>query len=294
MNRILKNVNVVLSKNTYPYPFQKYTKYQWYYSSGLKTLENKCLFDLPSRRFTTKDAGREVPPGTVENLEGEIEKDDIDLEPNGKSNFKDQHENEAEEEHQPYEGHSDDSTMVGIMEDEKLKDLAEKFVNDRDELELEQFYKKFSRKPNMTPFRAPLEVEPDDNESYDGDDPTLWFEQLQDQVFPDEEENVVFEKCPGKLQAKGTRPSRCKKIDLRELHPTNIPLLSKFLMSSGMIKGKKYTGLCAKCQRKVAKTIKFSRQLGLIPFVTDLEVIDTDPRAQTYKYRDTKITSKTI
>eukprot|EP00638_Chattonella_subsalsa_P015244 CAMPEP_0117850614 /NCGR_PEP_ID=MMETSP0949-20121206/21794_1 /TAXON_ID=44440 /ORGANISM="Chattonella subsalsa, Strain CCMP2191" /LENGTH=79 /DNA_ID=CAMNT_0005698045 /DNA_START=62 /DNA_END=301 /DNA_ORIENTATION=- len=61
----------------------------------------------------------------------------------------------------------------------------------------------------MTPFRAPLEVEPDDNESYDGDDPTLWFEQLQDQVFPDEEENVVFEKCPGKLQAKGTRPSRC-------------------------------------------------------------------------------------
>lgn len=44
-----------------------------------------------------------------------------------------------------------------------------------------------------------------------------------------------------------------------------------------MILGRYRTGLCAKCQRKVAHTIKAARQMGLVPTVSDYEVRDTGP-----------------
>lgn len=44
-----------------------------------------------------------------------------------------------------------------------------------------------------------------------------------------------------------------------------------------MILGRYRTGLCAKCQRKVASTIKAARQMGFVPTVSDYEVRDTGP-----------------
>lgn len=44
-----------------------------------------------------------------------------------------------------------------------------------------------------------------------------------------------------------------------------------------MILGRYRTGLCAKCQRKVARTIKASRQMGLVPTISTYEVRDTGP-----------------
>lgn len=44
-----------------------------------------------------------------------------------------------------------------------------------------------------------------------------------------------------------------------------------------MILGRHRTGLCAKCQRKVARTVKAARQLGLVPTVSDYEIRDTGP-----------------
>jgi len=44
--------------------------------------------------------------------------------------------------------------------------------------------------------------------------------------------------------------------------------LSGFLDSLGKIKAPRYTGTCAKHQRKLAKAIKRARVLGLLPFTT--------------------------
>lgn len=46
-------------------------------------------------------------------------------------------------------------------------------------------------------------------------------------------------------------------------------LLRSFLTRQANIKPKKYTHLCAKHQRLVAKAIKQARQLGLLPFVKE-------------------------
>ena len=45
----------------------------------------------------------------------------------------------------------------------------------------------------------------------------------------------------------------------------NVAVLSRFLSPAGMIQPRKISGLCAKCQRRVAKTIKQSRHLGVLP-----------------------------
>lgn len=52
----------------------------------------------------------------------------------------------------------------------------------------------------------------------------------------------------------------------------NIPVLSNFLSPAGMIKPRRMTGLCAKCQRKVAKAIKRSRHMGIIPHTAGIQV----------------------
>lgn len=49
-------------------------------------------------------------------------------------------------------------------------------------------------------------------------------------------------------------------------------LLARFLSPAGMIKPRKTSGLCAKCQRKVARTIKQARHLGVIPHTMGVEL----------------------
>ncbi|CAM9912297.1 unnamed protein product [Pylaiella littoralis] len=86
-----------------------------------------------------------------------------------------------------------------------------------------------------------------------------------------------FHRCPGKRQGKAALPSTCQIFDIRELHVNHIPLLKRFVNDAGMILGRYRTGLCAKCQRKVAGTIKASRQMGFVPTISDHEVRDTGP-----------------
>ena len=57
--------------------------------------------------------------------------------------------------------------------------------------------------------------------------------------------------------------------------PFNVALLAKFVNPQGKIMKRQQTGLSAKSQRKVAKAIKTSRQLGLMPY-------DSRPRIQRY------------
>lgn len=59
--------------------------------------------------------------------------------------------------------------------------------------------------------------------------------------------------------------------------PTDGANERRFVNDAGMIHGRYRTGLCAKCQRKVASTIKAARQMGLVPTISDYEVRDTGP-----------------
>jgi len=54
-----------------------------------------------------------------------------------------------------------------------------------------------------------------------------------------------------------------KEIDYKEAET-----LKRFLDSQARILSKKKNGLCAKHQRKLAKAIKTSRIMGLLPFVS--------------------------
>jgi small subunit ribosomal protein S18 len=47
----------------------------------------------------------------------------------------------------------------------------------------------------------------------------------------------------------------------------NLKLLEYFVTDSGSIKPAKQTGLCTKCQRRMAKTVKRARQMAMIPIV---------------------------
>jgi len=53
-----------------------------------------------------------------------------------------------------------------------------------------------------------------------------------------------------------------KTVDYKEAE-----LLKKFISSQGKIIDPKYTGICAKHQRMVAKAIKRARIMGLLSFV---------------------------
>lgn len=58
--------------------------------------------------------------------------------------------------------------------------------------------------------------------------------------------------CPGKRQRQGKNPVlRCHLIDLDALHHLDVISLHKFLSDDAEILGRRTTGLCAKCQRKV-------------------------------------------
>ena len=60
-----------------------------------------------------------------------------------------------------------------------------------------------------------------------------------------------------------------------DIHFTNIKLLEYFISdTTGQIKPRRQSGLCAKNHRKVSRTIKQARQLGLIPIIEPYVVVD--------------------
>jgi len=108
--------------------------------------------------------------------------------------------------------------------------------------------------------------------------------------------------CPGKLQRHGkTSQLRCHLIDLDGLNYYDILTLRKFLSDDGEIMGKRLTGLCSKCQRKVAKTIKASRNFGFLPHIGDYTILEAQPNVYKKKFHDkgspldtSRVVSRTI
>jgi small subunit ribosomal protein S18 len=78
-----------------------------------------------------------------------------------------------------------------------------------------------------------------------------------------------------KKEAQARRPSRKAKVkatlgefDLRDYR--NVEVLRRFLSETGKILPRRRTGLSAKEQRILAKTVKRARVLGLLPFTEKL------------------------
>lgn len=59
------------------------------------------------------------------------------------------------------------------------------------------------------------------------------------------------------------------KNNINEIDYKDIELLKNYISSFKKILPRKYTKLCAKHQRKIAKAIKRARIMGLIPFVPE-------------------------
>lgn len=55
-------------------------------------------------------------------------------------------------------------------------------------------------------------------------------------------------------------------VDKKELDYKDVDYLKKFLSERYMIEARRKSGMCAKCQRSLAKAVKKARHLALLPF----------------------------
>ncbi len=78
----------------------------------------------------------------------------------------------------------------------------------------------------------------------------------------------------------------------------DVVTLKKFMSGESEILGRSATGLCSKCQRKVAKAIKKARNIGVIPHIGDYIIQDTRPTKRKSNYHDSVVgkyyVSKTV
>ncbi len=58
--------------------------------------------------------------------------------------------------------------------------------------------------------------------------------------------------------------------NFKDIDYKNADRLKRFLHENGKIRPRRQTGLCAKCQRKLAREVKRARHLALLPFVGEL------------------------
>jgi small subunit ribosomal protein S18 len=55
-------------------------------------------------------------------------------------------------------------------------------------------------------------------------------------------------------------------VDKKELDYKDVDYIKKFLSDRYMIEARRKSGMCAKCQRSLAKAVKKARHLALLPF----------------------------
>lgn len=93
--------------------------------------------------------------------------------------------------------------------------------------------------------------------------------------------------CPGKKQRSGVKGVlRCTKIDLDTIHHLDVMALRNYVNDDAEIMKRSSTGLCAKCQRHVARTIKRARNMGLMPHIGNFDIqeypVDDPLRPETH------------
>lgn len=96
-----------------------------------------------------------------------------------------------------------------------------------------------------------------------------------------------YRACSGKRQRRGLNTQlSCHKIDLAELSYLDVLTLQRFLTHDSEILPRSESGLCQKCQRKVAKTIKRARHLGILPHIGEFVVRDSRPLSEGTTFQD--------
>lgn len=131
-------------------------------------------------------------------------------------------------------------------------------------------------------FYRPHDLNPSSPDyGFDVDDDPLTEDFVKDtdpSKYDDDQQGLRH--CPGKLQRRGKRldaPLGCHLIDLDTISAIDILSLKRFLSIDAEILSRKHTGLCSKCQRRVARTIKQSRSMGLLPHIGMLSLADAVP-----------------
>jgi len=114
-----------------------------------------------------------------------------------------------------------------------------------------------------------------------------------DQFVPDDHEEKFrfdyrgYRACSGKRQRRGLNTQlSCHKIDLAELSYLDVITLQRFLTHDSEILPRSESGLCQKCQRKVAKTVKRARHLGILPHIGEFIVRDSRPLSEGTTFQD--------
>ena len=101
----------------------------------------------------------------------------------------------------------------------------------------------------------------------------LEIPELQNFIPNDEPEKYMYGKsgnrtCTGKKQKIGLRAKlKCHLIDISTLTHMDTFTLKRFVSSDSEILPRIATGLCSKCQRAVARTIRRSRSFGFMPHI---------------------------
>lgn len=160
-----------------------------------------------------------------------------------------------------------------VKAEKELASLRESGSTDVDYDGIEQAQKKVGKLLELSPLEDPL-MERMDELTPLGVSPDPGYlnymrsvrtelalpDPLLDRFIPDTEPNKFRidqqqdRACPGKLQRHGKLGVlQCHKIDLDDVNPFAIKLLEKYLSHDSEIMGKKLTGLCTKCQRKVRR-----------------------------------------
>lgn len=135
--------------------------------------------------------------------------------------------------------------------------------------------------PAMLNYNVPWQKS--DAIDHEADPEKYPFETLQDNFLPETDTKRYMHdaqglrSCPGKRQKKGKKVEaklECHLIDLEDLNYIDVIGLRRWLSDDAEILPRKVTGLCAKCQRKVAKAIKRSRNFGLLPHLGEFVLQD--------------------
>lgn len=93
--------------------------------------------------------------------------------------------------------------------------------------------------------------------------------------------------CEGKKQRHGkSKELRCHLIDLDAVDAMDVVTLKRYVTDDGEIMGKRITGLCAKCQRAVARTVKNARNMGVMPHLGQFVLRDGKPQYKPIAYHD--------
>ena len=73
-----------------------------------------------------------------------------------------------------------------------------------------------------------------------------------------------------RVEVRQKKYCRFKKMGIKYIRQKDPEFLKKFLNEQGKLLPRRITGNSMKFQRKVAQAVKKSRQMAILPFVTDL------------------------